>query len=179
MNNKENNSSNNKIKEEMSLLLKSYNELKENWINYLIPLNEIEFVYEENEELNKEYEWMFLRRFLAKHKWITVWRILYYIDFEKLESHLLMIDTLNDCKQFIEIFENDELTSNNIIEKWLWTLMVKNYIKELKDFWILNFHFQSLITSVWFYNKLLWRLIEEWEILSYDNPDGMLYEVYL
>lgn len=170
---------NSELKKEMSILLDSYQQLKEKWIKELINLKDINIQSEENESLYDIFEDRNLTRKIARFQWIVLWRIVYSMNIEEKEWNLLMIDTLNDSKQFKDFFKNDQLTSNKIIEKWLWTFLVKDMILDFKSKWIKTFFLQSIVTSTWFYEKIFSKFKKENLILDFKRleNDNFIFEV--
>lgn len=143
-----------------------------------IPLSDIEFFSEPNEEIEIFYKNVFLRRIVAKYQGTIVWRILYSLDFAKNSSELLMLHTLNNCSQD-NYFEDNKIISENIIEKWLWEKFFKNYLEDCKQNQIQQCDFTSLNTSIWFYEKMIQKYSKINIIRKHERKEDLKFSIFL
>lgn len=127
------------------------------WYNKKHNLNEVEIIHKPINWVLHEIQWRVNN--------VIVWEMEFDL-FWNWTSEIIYLDTVNQHKK--DLFH----TSSNILIPWLWSLLIDEYIKIIKEKETREFNLYSSDHAFWFYQKKFERLKDESVIKSFIQFDN-------
>lgn len=159
------------FKEEEELMRQKEKDISEIWDNRIkllemwilkVDIKDVDILlYSINSSVMKVlYQWKNLHWISWSFQWLTIWKVVYDLNYKNMSSDLIDLETINSHKRSTLTWLDRRY--NHV--KWLWRLLLEEYFKEITNQWIKTSWFFSLDTAIDFYKNEISRLIDEWKL---------------